>query len=290
MIKKIKKRSLNVTVYVEVYNEEHRLESCLKCFEWAKELIVFDKNSTDRTAEIARKYATKVVIVPKTTASENWRIWGGHLICDWTLSITASSLIHPGVVLQIEKYITDPQFDFDVIGLPYGMYAFGIRSEHSAWFTKNKLTLIRKNKLKISDELHKEISFASDRIFLIQAAQPEEVFYHLTHETLASFMDRITRYAEYEADWIYRTNEGKNRNKVLIESIRQLFKGMAILIIKRRFFMMGLDGWVMALAYLFNISCNTIFLWERYRKGNAGPDVYSNIRGKITNLWDDQFN
>ncbi|MGZ4956443.1 MAG: glycosyltransferase, partial [Methylobacter sp.] len=61
----------NVTVFLEVFNEEARIESCLKNFSWAEELIVFDKHSTDRTREIAEKYATKVITVPFTQASEN---------------------------------------------------------------------------------------------------------------------------------------------------------------------------------------------------------------------------
>ena len=291
MAKNLTKRSLNVSIFLEVYNEEHRIEACLKCFQWAKELVVFDKGSSDKTAEIAKKYATKVVPVPKTIASENCTIWSDYLTCDWVLSVTASSLMHPEVVHQVEKFINDPQFNYDVIGIPYGMYAFGICSEHSAWHTKNKLTLIRRSQFTISNELHKEIGFKSDRFFNFHAKNPDEVFYHLTHETLATFIDRITRYAQYEANWIYQHNGGKNRNKVLAESFKQLFKGLAILIIKRRFFLMGIDGCVMALAYMFNISCNTIFLWERYREseGVAGSQKYSELRQKLTILWDEQY-
>ena len=38
----------NISVVLEVYNEEERLESCLKSFRWADELIVFVKKSTEK--------------------------------------------------------------------------------------------------------------------------------------------------------------------------------------------------------------------------------------------------
>jgi len=63
--------SSNVSVFLEVFNEEERIESCLKSFAWADELFVFDKQSTDRTFEISKKYATEVISVPYTDASEN---------------------------------------------------------------------------------------------------------------------------------------------------------------------------------------------------------------------------
>ncbi|MFN8790912.1 MAG: glycosyltransferase [Bdellovibrionales bacterium] len=289
MRRRIAKRSLDVSVCLEVYNEEQRLEACLKCFEWAKELVVFDKCSTDNTVAIARKYGAKVVTVPRTSASENYEIWGQHLSCEWTLSITASSLIHPEVVYQIEKYVSDTNFAYDVIGLPFGMYVFGVRSKYSAWYAKNKLTLIRTSVLRFSNELHKEVSFASDKVFTLQTTKADEVLYHLTHENLGTFMDRITRYAAYEANWIYEQNQGKNRNKRLAESFYKIFKGLAILVLKRRFFMMGIDGCVMALAYLLSLSCSTVYLWERYRVGHSGPQVYSEIRRKLSDLWDDEF-
>ena len=289
MAEKIEKRSLNVSVYIEVFNEEHRIEACLQCFQWAKELVVFDKGSTDRTVELAKKYATKLVIVPKTVASENYKIWSQHLTCEWSMSITASSLIHPAVVSKISSMISNLNFEYDVIGLPYGMYAFGIRSHNSAWTADHKLALIRRKALIISDKLHEEIGFKTKSSLIVLTQSPDEVFYHLTHESLDSFMDRITRYAAYEANWTFEANQGQNRGQVLRHSFYQIIRGLGILILKRRFFIMGWDGWVMALAYLFNLSCNTIFLWERYRQGQSGREKYAEIRVKMCNLWDEEY-
>lgn len=50
-----------ISACVISYNEERSLERCLKSLEFADEVVVIDAFSSDRTAEIAQKHATKVV-------------------------------------------------------------------------------------------------------------------------------------------------------------------------------------------------------------------------------------
>jgi len=60
-------KSVDVSVAVPALNEQERIEKCLKSikaqeFKGSFEIIVADGNSEDRTREIARKYADKVVV------------------------------------------------------------------------------------------------------------------------------------------------------------------------------------------------------------------------------------
>lgn len=56
---------MTISVVIPAHNEEEFLEMCLKSVinqvEKADEIIVVDNNSTDKTAEIARKYKVKLV-------------------------------------------------------------------------------------------------------------------------------------------------------------------------------------------------------------------------------------
>ena len=80
----------NVTVFLEVFNEELRIESCLKSFLWADEIIVFDKQSTDRTCEIAKEYATKVINIPFEHGSKSVIGLIAELeSCEWVMFPTA---------------------------------------------------------------------------------------------------------------------------------------------------------------------------------------------------------
>lgn len=126
------KKISNVTVYILVYNEELRLESCLRSFLWADEIIVFDKHSTDRSREIASKFATEVVLVPFSDGSDDAiNIIKSRRPREWSLFATASSLMHPDLADEILKLTSNRNFDYDVVGMPFGIYSLGIRSSRS---------------------------------------------------------------------------------------------------------------------------------------------------------------
>ena len=58
-----------LSVCVITYEEEHNLDDCLDSVRFADEIIVVDSRSSDRTAEIARRYTDRVIV----------RDWPGHV-------------------------------------------------------------------------------------------------------------------------------------------------------------------------------------------------------------------
>ena len=52
-----------LSVYILAYNEEEKIEDCVKSATWADEVVVIDSHSTDKTAEIAESLGAKVVQV-----------------------------------------------------------------------------------------------------------------------------------------------------------------------------------------------------------------------------------
>lgn len=270
----------NVTVFIEVFNEEQRIESCLKNFSWADELIVFDKQSTDKTKEIAEKYATKLVSVPNAQASENVvKNISESESSEWCFFITASSLIHPSIVDEITKLTTSPSFDYDVIAVPYAMYAFGIRSKKSPWTNPRKCTLIRRSALRLSSELHNEIGYSSDKIFDMPYIGEDEVLYHCTHKDANDFFSRHMRYVDYEAKYF----KDLPRKKQLKKSFIDIFRAVANVLFKRRSFVMGWDGIALGLAYVSYFIMRFVYVWDSGRPN--GNKIYPELRNNMDKLW-----
>ena len=57
------KEKAKVSVYVLAYNEEAKIEDCIKSVLWADEVVLIDSHSTDKTAQIAEELGAKVVQV-----------------------------------------------------------------------------------------------------------------------------------------------------------------------------------------------------------------------------------
>lgn len=274
------KKNSNVTAYIEVFNEEERIEACLKSFSWADELFVFDKQSTDKTFDIAKKYATEVISVPFCDGSENIvKNIQSRGTCDWCIFPTASSLIHPGLVDELLKLTTDKNFQFDVIGMPYMMYSFGVSGKHSPYYNTHKRTLIRRNNLVVSTKLHNEIGFNSSKIYDLNLLSPDMVLYHCTHKDAKSFILQTLRYTEYES-----INDMEETHVV---AFKKLIKSVAKVSLIRRSYMMGWDGIGVATAYVIYFGMRFLMIWDRRRTG--GDVMYAEIRKKINQLWDDRL-
>lgn len=270
----------NVTVFIEVFNEESRLECCLKNFSWADEVIVFDKESTDRTHEIAKLYATEVVTVPYNHASENVidniSQRNSH---EWIFFPTASSLIHPHLVDEIIKLTSDKNFKYDVIAMPYGMYSFGISSRNSPWTALRKNILIRRSALVLSTKLHNEISYSSDKIYNMPLMASDEVLYHCTHKDADDFFNRLIRYTKYEAKY----DKALGRNQALKQSFVEILKSIFTVLFRRRSFLLGWDGIALSLAYITYFVMKFIYVWDTHREN--GNTIYPALREKLNDLW-----
>lgn len=255
----------NITILLEVYNEANRLEECLKCFSWAEELVVFVKESSDATFDIAKKMATHVYAVPYCSASENTvSNFALHASKEWCFYITASSRIDESLVSEIEKCTTNENFGYDVIGLPYDMYVMGVSGKSSPWGNEYKFPLIRKDVLKLSTVLHEEISWDSERVFKIDRNRSKGRFYHYTHVNPDDFFMRHMRYVKYEANY-YVTTYGR---KAYRAALLMLFRMIGSVLIKRRTIYRRRDGFVLSLAYISYFIMLLIYVWFNLRSRN----------------------
>jgi glycosyltransferase involved in cell wall biosynthesis len=93
---------LKLSIIIPAFNEERLIEATLagvnaakRAFSergWETELIVCDNNSTDRTAELARKAGAKVVFEPMNQIGRARNSGAAAALGDWLLFIDADSI------------------------------------------------------------------------------------------------------------------------------------------------------------------------------------------------------
>lgn len=256
----------NITVFLEIYNEEHRLKECLENFTWAEELVVFVKKSSDNSLNIAKIFATHVYEVDYCSASENIvNNFKLHDPLEWVFYITASSKIDKDLVHEINKLTSNPEFSYDVIGLPYEMFVFNLSGKFSPWYNEYKYPIIRKNSLKLSTELHKEIGWIGSNIFKIDSKKTKGRFKHFTHNNPDDFFNKHIRYVKYEAN----EYKHKYKNKALNKSIIMFIKSIAFVFIKRKTVYKGKNGFILSMAYISYYLMLMVFVWFNSKDKNT---------------------
>ncbi len=144
--------SSDVSVVIITKNEAHNIDECLACVGWAKEVIVVDSGSTDRTVEIAAAHGAKVIQTP------DWPGFGPQknralaaASCVWVLSIDADERVTPSLRQVLEEAIMR---DVDVAyASPRLTYFLGKPVRHGGWYPDMGVRLFKRGRARFSDHL-----------------------------------------------------------------------------------------------------------------------------------------
>jgi len=271
-----------ITAFVQVYNEEGRIASLIENFSWVDEIIIFNKESTDRTKKIAIELGATVIDMPFSEASENFAKYINRNLenTEWCIFPTPSSLIHPELAYDILDQIKNPLFEYEAIALPYLMYVLNISSKYSPWGGEYKIICIKKSALILTDILHNEIGFDTKKILKINNSLSKKNYalFHCTHKSVDDFFTNHMRYTRYEANY-YRNN-----NKVikLFPLFKEFLISICTVLIRRKTYMLGWDGVALALGYISYFQMKFIYAWEQ-KKLDKNP--YKIQFSEMSKLW-----
>jgi glycosyltransferase involved in cell wall biosynthesis len=133
---------MHISALVNTFNEEERIEDCLKALQWADELVVADMGSSDRTVELAGRYATKVITIAPGNFSEIRNAGLAGVSGDWVLLVDADERVTPELAAEIRA-----RFSGDVRETAYKIprynYYMGGLLRHSTKCPEYMLRLFR---------------------------------------------------------------------------------------------------------------------------------------------------
>jgi glycosyltransferase involved in cell wall biosynthesis len=274
MLKTYKK---GISVFLPVYNEEKRIFFTLQSFTWCDEIILVDKYSTDRTIEIASRFSNVKIIRHKegeAYTSTEYDVYLKECSYKYSMTVTASDLIHPALAYKIKEAISQDSFDYDAICIPYRGYFLGIYEKYSPWYTESAAKIVKINLIKIQeDEVHTACNCKINAIFKINSETSNEAYFHLTHESADGIINRHIRYWRGEA----LSPESLN------VPLKTVIKKTISFIFFRRTFFKGKAAIALAFSYLSYYMISYVYKWE-HSYGNAS-NCYADLRNEILKAW-----
>ena len=271
-----------VSAVMIVYNEEARIEATIRCATWCDEIVVLDKQSTDRTREIASKYTSEVYETPYSQfdTDELQRIVN-LAKCEWILWLTASDVLSPALGAQLRELTDRVDLPYDVIHVPYRRYVLGLESRRSPWYSGLHPAVFRKRVVVIRpDDVHGAIAFNTERHYRMTDSA-DCCMYHLTHETVDSMMERHLRYCRAEGRL-------SRRKLPLRKGAYAVLRSAYDVVFKRKTWLMGWDGIALAMAFMTYWMLRFVYIWER-RRSNAA-ETYRLIRRAMSQAWVEEAN
>ena len=252
-----------LSVIIPSFNEEARIEACLKSVAWADEILLVDSFSTDRTLEIAKKYAHRILQHEyiNSAAQKNWAIpQAGH---EWILLVDCDEKVSQALGNEIRALLRQPP-PRDGYWIFRNNYLMGKRVKYSGWGRDSVLRLFRKERGCYDEKrVHAEIKLDNTGVL-------KERLEHDSIASISAWLDKINRYSSWKAEDKYE--------KRAVAPVLQLLLRPPFRFVKDFIFRLGfLDGWrgflIAAMSSFAELTMAAKLIWKILPKHRAASST-----------------
>src|SRR5437879_3398045 len=132
-----------VAAVVITHNAEETIGDCLGSLQWGDEVIVVDSGSADRTVELARTLADRVMIEPWRGFSEQKNYAASLATADWVLHVDADEIVPSELAAELQTAIAARG---ELVGylIPRQTFWLGHWIRHNGWYPDYSMRLYRR--------------------------------------------------------------------------------------------------------------------------------------------------
>ena len=138
-----------ISLIILTYNEEANIQETLESAKaWASEIIIVDSFSTDRTLEICRRYADKIVqhSFENQAKQFNWALDNVPIASDWVIRLDSDERLTPELAQEILQTLPTLPPEATGVYLRRRVFFMGRWIRHGDYYPMWFLRLFRKGK------------------------------------------------------------------------------------------------------------------------------------------------
>ncbi len=251
-----------ISACIICYNEEAKIEDCLRSVAFADEIVVVDSMSTDRTVEISRRYTPRIVTHPwsgfvaqKNIALENAR----H---PWVLCVDADERVSDGLRDEILTLRKNGLGGDGVTGyyIPRRTLYLGRWLAHSGWYPDRKVRLFNKsNGTWVGQDLHECVLLRGKAGYL------SGDLLHLSFDGLSHHLRKIDRFTTIAAGELFSRGRRPGIASMIVRPWFTFFK----MFVLRRGFLDGVPGFIAAGMSAVHVFSKYAKLWELWKNSRS---------------------
>lgn len=269
-------KKLPVSVVISAFNEEKKLPACLESVKWAEEIIVVNNQSTDKTADIAKKHGAKVFVQPNNLMLNVNKNFGFTKATQpWILCLDADERVSPELSEEIDSRFRGNDGNVAGFWIPRKNIIFGKWIQNSIWWPDYQLRLFRKGKGKFPEKhVHEMLVVDGESVKL------QQPMVHFNYDSVSQFL--------YKMDKIYTENEMTNilssgKQLTWVDALRFPSEDFLRTFFLQKGYKDGLHGLVLSLLQAFYAELVFVKVWEKqgfkeYNSGTFIKDVSKEMR------------
>jgi glycosyltransferase involved in cell wall biosynthesis len=246
-----------VSAVISAFNEEKNIERCLKSLSFADEIVVVDNSSLDKTAEVAKKYTSKIFTQKNNPAEIDLQKNFGFekATNEWILSIDADEEVSSALAEEIRQLVSSKSSMVNGYWIPRKNFMFGKWiKENTGWYPDYQLRLFRKGKGKYeSKAVHKDLFIEGE------TGKLQGHIIHHNYDSIEQYIKKILIYAPNEAEEYLRGDYKFSH----FDAIRFPLNDFMAWFFARKGYKDGFHGLMLSLLMAFYHFMIFAYLWEK---------------------------
>ena len=243
-----------ISAVVLTKNEEEQIEKCLKTLAFCGEIIVIDDFSTDKTAELAKKYTQKIYQRRLNDNFASQRNFGlDKAKGNWIFFVDADERVPKELQNEILKAAKTKKYNG--FYLKRKDFNWGRWLKHGETATVKLLRLAKKGKGEWQNPIH-EVWQIKPPI-----GELKNPLHHYSHTTVSETIKRIDRYSSIRAKMLYQEGKRTNAFEILAFPVGKFLLNYFL----RLGFLDGKAGYLMATfmsIHSFLVKAKLYLLWK----------------------------
>lgn len=233
-----------VSVFILARNEEQKIAEALESVSWAGEIVVIDSNSTDRTVEIAREHAARVVQIPFLRFGELRQAGIAHTSMPWIFSLDSDERCTPGARDEILRIVANPN-SADAYLVPRRNVFMGREIRHSGWYPDYRQPqLFRRGMMDYATEDHVHEGY----VVKGRLARMTNPIRQIPYSNLSEAIQKMDRYTTLTVAKMSGRSRGRGLLRALLGAKWAFFKAYVL----QLGFLDGTPGMVIAILRFEN--------------------------------------
>lgn len=242
-----------VSAIVVCFNEEDRIEGCLKSLAWCDEIVVVDSFSTDNTPEIGRRLAHKFIQRPWPGYREQKAYAHSLATKDWVLLVDSDERVTPELQKEIGERLAQDNGAYAGYAIPRLVRYLDRWWWRGGWYPDYDVRLFRRERATWGGvDPHEKIIVDG------KVGRLNQPLHHYTYRSIDDHVQRINRFTTISSAELHKSGGRWRLSDALLRPAVRFFRSYIL----KRGFMEGFAGFYVALTAAVYVFLKYAKLWE----------------------------
>ena len=242
-----------VSAIVVCFNEEERIGDCLDSLRWCDEVVVVDSFSTDRTAEICRRYTDRFIQRPWAGYREQKAYAHSQVTKEWVLLVDADERVTAELQQEIREVLVQDSEQYAGYAVPRLVHYLGRWWWRGGWYPDYDVRLFRRDRASWGgSDPHEKI--------LVDGAvrRLRHPLHHYSYRNMEDHLARINRFTSISSRELHKAGGRWHLSDALLRPIARFLRSYIL----KAGFREGFAGFYVAVTAAVYVFLKYAKLWE----------------------------